>query len=205
MYPARHFRVKLHGVCETAGQGGLRGKLPPHQGGMGEGRRGLVWILCRSVDTTAILFSGGSGAAAAADITAVPLPPSARTASSAGEVCGRKRAGRLLALHRIDGCAKGYYGNQTSMLPRRRRCLSESTVWRLTQKHCAALWKRGRIIQRAFDAQGSVEAALRLLSNTGGKQALHLTFRSALRPGSLRGAFDSEKNSLEGGAVRLAG
>ena len=55
---------------------------------------------------------------------------------------------------------------RTSMLPRRRRCLSESTVRRLTQKHCAALWKRGRIIQRALTRRAAWRRRCACWSNT---------------------------------------
>lgn len=79
------------------------------------------------------------------------------------------------------------------MLPRRRRCLSESTVRRLTQKHCAALWKRGRIIQRALTRRAAWRRRCACWSIPLRGSARFTSHPSvpALRPGQLpsRGAF----------------
>ena len=91
---------------KTAGQGGLRGELPPHQGGMGEG----CWFCTE-----------------------------------------------------LDGCEKGYYGNQDEYVAKATAMFIRKHGKETYTEALRRAVEAGENYPKSFDAQGSVEAALRLL------------------------------------------
>lgn len=147
MYPARHFRAKSSWSMKNSRASGL------------------VWILCRSVDTTAIFVFWGSGAAAAAaDITAVLLPPFSPDGICPQVKCADEKGleGCWLCTE-LDGCAKGYYGNQDEYVAKATAMFIRKHGKETYTEALRRAVEAGENYPKSFDAQGSVEAALRLL------------------------------------------
>lgn len=138
-----------------------------------------MWILCRSVDTTAIFVFWGSGAAAAAaDITACC---SFATISPDG-ICPQVKCADEKGLEgcwlctELDGCAKGYYGNQDEYV-------AKATAM-FIRRHGKETYTEA--LRRAVEAEENYPKSLR------GKCALHLPPFSpglATGPAPLKGSL----------------